>query len=100
MFRQGPDPPTAVRSRSDPARLPNLGIGAVVAYSEAGPREPGRQLADEAISSAGPMPRHSYLFAPAIVSAAGRNRLRRPSIPDRLPFLRTPDSPMSSALTA
>jgi len=47
-----------------------LGIGAVVAYSEADRESLAAQLADEAICI-GPAPaKHSYLTAPAIISAA------------------------------
>ena len=47
-----------------------LGIGAVVAYSEADRESLAAQLADEAICIGPADARHSYLSAPAIVSAA------------------------------
>jgi acetyl-CoA carboxylase biotin carboxylase subunit len=47
-----------------------LGIGAVVAYSEADRESLAAQLADEAICIGPADARHSYLSAPAIISAA------------------------------
>jgi len=47
-----------------------LGIGAVVAYSEADRDSLAAQLADEAICIGPADARHSYLSAPAIISAA------------------------------
>ncbi len=47
-----------------------LGIGAVVAYSEADRESLAAQLADEAICIGPADARHSYLSAPAVVSAA------------------------------
>jgi acetyl-CoA carboxylase biotin carboxylase subunit len=47
-----------------------LGIGAVVAYSEADRESLAAQLADEAICIGPADAKHSYLSAPAIISAA------------------------------
>ena len=47
-----------------------LGVGAVVAYSEADRESLAAQLADEAICIGPADARHSYLSAPAIISAA------------------------------
>jgi acetyl-CoA carboxylase biotin carboxylase subunit len=47
-----------------------LGIGAVVAYSEADRESLAAQLADEAICIGPAEAKHSYLSAPAIISAA------------------------------
>ncbi|HEX7496678.1 MAG TPA: acetyl-CoA carboxylase biotin carboxylase subunit [Candidatus Limnocylindrales bacterium] len=47
-----------------------MGIGAVVAYSEADRESLAAQLADEAICIGPADARHSYLSAPAIISAA------------------------------
>jgi acetyl-CoA carboxylase biotin carboxylase subunit len=47
-----------------------LGVGAVVAYSEADREGLAAQLADEAICIGPADSRHSYLLAPAIISAA------------------------------
>src|SRR2546427_642536 len=47
-----------------------LGMGAVVAYSEAARESPPVQLADEAICVAPADARRSYLSAPAVISAA------------------------------
>ena len=47
-----------------------LGIGAVVAYSEADRESLAAQLADEAICIGPAAAKHSYLSAPAIISAA------------------------------
>jgi acetyl-CoA carboxylase, biotin carboxylase subunit len=47
-----------------------LGIGAVVAYSEADKESLAAQLADEAICIGPADAKHSYLSAPAIISAA------------------------------